>query len=245
MVCKIWEAARATSAASTFFDPITIGKYGETFVDGGVLVNNPVEVVFNEACKIWPDLSSRLQCIVSLGTGRPAEKDFGANLLDLGRSLITIATETEITHNRFQQFFRHQQISMGMQDAAYLRFNVSSGLEGIGLDEYNQSSKMAAATKAYLRDQHVLDDIGVFVRLIGGNESTGTKPFRDICILLPNKHKAILPNNCLNQLLLMTLLGGISPVPRKHLPIAVIPEPLVQHPVSNGETGNGGVANRS
>lgn len=33
-ICQIWEAVRATSAASTFFEPIQIGPNGETFVDG-------------------------------------------------------------------------------------------------------------------------------------------------------------------------------------------------------------------
>lgn len=30
---KIWEAWRATSAASSFFDPIAIGRYKEEFAD--------------------------------------------------------------------------------------------------------------------------------------------------------------------------------------------------------------------
>jgi hypothetical protein len=34
--CKIWVAARATSAASTFFDPIEIGPHKEVYVDGGL-----------------------------------------------------------------------------------------------------------------------------------------------------------------------------------------------------------------
>lgn len=33
---KIWEAGRATPAASAFFDPITIGHHGEKFADGGL-----------------------------------------------------------------------------------------------------------------------------------------------------------------------------------------------------------------
>lgn len=32
-VCKVWEAVRATTTATTIFDPISIGKYGETFID--------------------------------------------------------------------------------------------------------------------------------------------------------------------------------------------------------------------
>jgi len=37
---KVWEAARATSAAPTYFPPMKVGKY--TFVDGGLQANNPL-----------------------------------------------------------------------------------------------------------------------------------------------------------------------------------------------------------
>ncbi|KAH8701243.1 hypothetical protein GQ44DRAFT_832012 [Phaeosphaeriaceae sp. PMI808] len=33
-VVTIWEACRATSAATSFFDPIAVGRFGEEFVDG-------------------------------------------------------------------------------------------------------------------------------------------------------------------------------------------------------------------
>lgn len=42
---KLWEAARATSAAPTYFDPLTItdeaGKETK-FLDGGLQANNPL-----------------------------------------------------------------------------------------------------------------------------------------------------------------------------------------------------------
>jgi predicted acylesterase/phospholipase RssA len=44
---KIWEAGRATSAVSSFFDPIAIGDYGEVFVDEATRVNNPVGEIWN------------------------------------------------------------------------------------------------------------------------------------------------------------------------------------------------------
>jgi patatin-like phospholipase/acyl hydrolase len=46
---KIWEAARATSAASTFFEPIEIGPHRQVFLDGGTGANNPVQLLVNEA----------------------------------------------------------------------------------------------------------------------------------------------------------------------------------------------------
>jgi predicted acylesterase/phospholipase RssA len=64
----IWEAARATSAAALFFDPIQIGH--QLFVDGATGMNNPVEIVLEEARSIWPNAIARIQCIVSIGTGK-------------------------------------------------------------------------------------------------------------------------------------------------------------------------------
>lgn len=46
-LCKIWEAARATSAASTFFEPIKIGD--RMYVDGALKHNNPIEKVDEES----------------------------------------------------------------------------------------------------------------------------------------------------------------------------------------------------
>lgn len=46
-ICKIWEAARATSAASTFFPPIQIGY--QKYVDGALRYNNPIEKADQES----------------------------------------------------------------------------------------------------------------------------------------------------------------------------------------------------
>ena len=37
-VCEIWEAVRATSAASTFFPEIRLGRHDEVFVDGKLTI---------------------------------------------------------------------------------------------------------------------------------------------------------------------------------------------------------------
>eukprot|EP01043_Picozoa_sp_COSAG02_P026046 COSAG02_NODE_1488_length_12368_cov_23.731926_3_plen_1446_part_00 len=63
--CEVWEAARATSAAPFFFDPISIA--GREYFDGGVVANNPVEKAINEAGDIWPNRP--ISTIVSLGCG--------------------------------------------------------------------------------------------------------------------------------------------------------------------------------
>ncbi|KAJ7862709.1 acyl transferase/acyl hydrolase/lysophospholipase [Mycena leptocephala] len=57
MDCKIWQAARATSAAPTFFKQIQIGPPGieEAFVDGGMGHNNPIAALLLEAQVMFPD----------------------------------------------------------------------------------------------------------------------------------------------------------------------------------------------
>ena len=47
----ICEAALATSAATTFFDPVKIGA--RKYVDGALGANNPVDEVEGEASNIW------------------------------------------------------------------------------------------------------------------------------------------------------------------------------------------------
>ena len=54
-VTKIWEADRATSAASSFFDPIAIGSLDQEFLDGGTGANNPILQLCNEAADVFCD----------------------------------------------------------------------------------------------------------------------------------------------------------------------------------------------
>lgn len=49
----ICDAALATSAATGFFDPVSIGA--RRFVDGALGANNPVDEVEGEASNIWSD----------------------------------------------------------------------------------------------------------------------------------------------------------------------------------------------
>ena len=82
--CALWQAARATSAALTFFKPMSIGHPRPviTYIDGGMGYNNPSEVALDEARRIWPRCTQF--GLVSIGTGRPK-----ANSIRLGDSAET------------------------------------------------------------------------------------------------------------------------------------------------------------
>ncbi len=52
--CAIWQVARATSAATTFFKPIKAGRDEIEFVDAGFGYNNPCEILIEEAQRQFP-----------------------------------------------------------------------------------------------------------------------------------------------------------------------------------------------
>jgi predicted acylesterase/phospholipase RssA len=153
----IWEAARATSAAPTFFDPIVIGR--QTYGDGGMLANNPVAEVWSEARDLWypkvDDISPHVKCILSIGTGdpglRPVEEKIWGFVKD---TLIGIATETRKTAEDFRQ--AHGE----MFDAGRaFRFNVEQGLQDVGLEEHLKAGLILTATGSYMESQEHVDRV--------------------------------------------------------------------------------------
>jgi predicted acylesterase/phospholipase RssA len=147
----IWEAARATSAASTFFEPISIGPDGETFVDGATGANNPVRQVCAEARDAWNldnELADNIQCIVSLGTGVPNVDAFGTTLKEIGTTLKSMSTETEKTAEEFLR--EHTRLH---SEKRYFRFNVLRGLETVGLEEASKRPMIVAATRRYIASE--------------------------------------------------------------------------------------------
>lgn len=150
-VVKIWEAARATSAASTFFDPITIGSYGQRFVDGALKHNNPINLVDLESSEIWPRQD---RIIISIGTGSAPGGNLLGNLKDLAKKLAKIVTDTEEENELFRR--KHQD----MVDSQRLyRFNVQQGLADVGLEEHEAKARIVAHTNHYLTRSDTRRDV--------------------------------------------------------------------------------------
>jgi patatin-like phospholipase/acyl hydrolase len=66
----LWQIARATTAAPTYFEPFrAVARSGRTraLIDGGVYANNPALVAYVAARRIFPRATDML--MVSLGTG--------------------------------------------------------------------------------------------------------------------------------------------------------------------------------
>lgn len=147
----ICQAALATSAATGFFDPVSIGA--RQFVDGALGANNPVDEVEGEAANIWSsgtgDLKPLVKCFVSIGTGHPGKKALEDSMLGfLSKSLVGIATETEKTEQKFiARWAKHYD------EKRFFRFNVDQGLQDVGLAEHKEQGRIEAVTDEYLRHQ--------------------------------------------------------------------------------------------
>lgn len=136
--CKIWEAARATSAHPDFFEPIIIGR-GQPYIDGGIGRNNPAPLLAEEAAKIWPD--RKIACIISIGAGQNQviELDQG-----LTKTFKDMAADCEATHETmFATYLNHPH-------TRYYRLNVEQGMQFTSWAEWEKLAKVEAHTTNYL-----------------------------------------------------------------------------------------------
>lgn len=144
----ICQAALATSAATRFFDPVSIGNH--QFVDGAFGANNPIEEVEEEAADIWCTTSRELKplvkCFVSVGTGNPAQVPINDNIVKfLSKTLVRMATKPESTERRFMARWSNE-----VSGKRFFRFNVEQGLQLVHMTEFDKQMMIESATYAYL-----------------------------------------------------------------------------------------------
>jgi len=85
--CKIWDAARATS-----LNLFQSAPNGQTFVDGALGLNNPIQLLDRESRDLWPDEP----CVfLSIGTGSAPGGSIEVNLITLAARLKEIVVKTE------------------------------------------------------------------------------------------------------------------------------------------------------
>ncbi|KAH7122841.1 ankyrin repeat-containing domain protein [Dendryphion nanum] len=160
---KVWEVARATSAAPTFFKPIILG--GIRYGDGGTGWNNPAEEAINEAHRIWP--RRPIACLVSLGTGLedPVQlRDQDGQVTDslvqklfqravpkqafkiaVAEYCVKSLTSCEKVHQRLNE----NPAQHGL-DGSYFRLNVPQGMSQIGIEEWDKLDDIKSLTVTYM-----------------------------------------------------------------------------------------------
>lgn len=116
-------------------------------------------------------LQRQVNCIVSIGTGKPMVAGFKAPgifqrvlPLELVKVLASIATDTEDEASRMKSRFQNCP-------GLYHRLNVEQGLQGISLEEWGRLGEIKSHTMAYLNDDTVSQGIDVIVDALVGKSS--------------------------------------------------------------------------
>ena len=172
--CKIWEAARVTTAAPTFFKRIAIGEPGqirEQFLDAGVGCNNPTLEVLDESRLVFGD-DRPLGVLISLGTGqKPTPSLAGSSTFqkilprklsefaNLVKVLAKIATDSETVADDVSRRFEN------IPDL-YFRFNATHGTGEIALEEWARMDEVQALTRSYLQEPSVSNLVDAAVKRI-------------------------------------------------------------------------------
>lgn len=131
----IWEVARATSAAPSYFQTIKI--HDPEYLDGGFGANNPCIEIYDEVRKMNNNSDDFASIIISVGTGKNNTSSRFINGSGLSRYLNYLnfarkwATNSELTHLDMLKKEKRNEIKF-----PYFRFNVDDGLDIMKLDEW-------------------------------------------------------------------------------------------------------------
>ncbi|KAH8881049.1 FabD/lysophospholipase-like protein, partial [Thozetella sp. PMI_491] len=128
---KLWEAARATSAAPSYFPPIKVGD--TELVDGGLAANNPLGWLWTEVATVFTPGRST-DCFLSIGTGMASNaalsdlkfsvldpKGSAKAAMDFGMGLVSAATNSESTNVLFRVLLN--EFAPKVRSPKYFRFN--------------------------------------------------------------------------------------------------------------------------
>ena len=128
----IWQVARATSAAPTYFKPPVID--GLEYVDGGFGANNPCAEIYEEVRRMNNNSRSCVSIILSIGTGKNNEarrfKGTGfQRYLNYANFARKWASDSEKTHEAMLKAKSEVHFN-------YFRLNVEKGLDLMKLDDW-------------------------------------------------------------------------------------------------------------
>ena len=142
----IWQVARATSAAPTYFKPPVID--GLEYVDGGFGANNPCVEIYEEVRRMNNNSKRCASIILSIGTGKnnEARRFKGAGFqryLNYANFARKWASDSEQTHEAMLKAKSEVHFD-------YFRLNVEEGLDLMKLDEWRARGPVRTKVGEYI-----------------------------------------------------------------------------------------------
>lgn len=165
--CTIWQVARATSAATTFFKSIALGRDNVEFIDAGFGHNNPCEVLIEEAERQFPSHGGLRVLSIGTGLGDVATIRGRRDVLKALKTMVTTSTLVAGKLNRRYAASSH-----------YYRFNVDRGLQDVTLSDWEKASTISGHTKNYLEDNRmaIQKSVDSFNNRPQGQQGAGSEP---------------------------------------------------------------------
>jgi hypothetical protein len=147
---KIWEVARATSAAPFYFEMLkaVVDETEKSFKDGGIRENNPSGAALSEFHALYESIGIKVPALMlSVGTGRPDTSQDGfapalPGVLSRFPGLSKFLEKRAVIQNLLIKYTEGEKQHHQMREHAhgehlwYKRLNVSKGLEDMVLDEW-------------------------------------------------------------------------------------------------------------
>jgi hypothetical protein len=169
---KVWEAARATSAAPTYFKALCHEPSKQTFWDGGVYNNNPINIADRERKLIWPDLAEQEpDVVVSIGTlfcGKSEKKrttkwaSSPKGIVAHFKFLAKMASDhlhTSLDSQRTWDEFISVRGPAGTNRGRYIRLNPELETQPPKLDEVDQLETLEEITRFRIGGDHKLQSL--------------------------------------------------------------------------------------
>ncbi len=130
-----------------FFEAVKFKAGGETWCDGGLHRNNPINVSLAEL-ELETDWKDKpIGCVLSLGTGAPQIKEVSGNLAKFLKGSIEIMTDAEKIADEFAMSKDGRELA---DSRRYFRFSVVQGMETLQMDEFQEIERMKSLTTHYL-----------------------------------------------------------------------------------------------
>ncbi|KAL9116602.1 MAG: hypothetical protein Q9187_006872, partial [Circinaria calcarea] len=151
----IWQVARATTAAPTYFDRMVIGN--QRFWDGGFGCNNPSWEAYHEVVNMNNGNGGAVALLLSIGTGESRISRFAqgkwSQVYQFLKAAKKLASDSQKVHDDMVRF------SENGKRFPYYRLNVRDGLSEMKLDEWKKAKggrldtldQLTSATDEYLR----------------------------------------------------------------------------------------------
>ena len=154
---KVWEAARATSAAPLIFEPFKIERHDVTVVDGAIRLNNPIYEAMLEAKRI--DRSRSFGCVVSIGTGVMDIHGIDESKVPLHQIARTCADISINCDRVAQDFVGSEEGSLLHKTSRYFRFDVRRRMDAVDMVDWGRFNDITAFVDDYLSRSDVGDEI--------------------------------------------------------------------------------------